>query len=442
MKESKNSLAGTGRVFAFTISGLMKNRGNIIAVVILLLAAVVCVPVLLTFGARGIFESQTRIPVDRIRYCVLADVSLTEEDLAGRDTAFEKTVFEETQMDEIHPGRLEPSEAGVCILAGEDNSFFVRVFTSEDTKLSRDDMTQIETLFTGALKDANYRQSGMNDRQMALVSATWQTSSEDLYSYMKQDTGNSDSAYSIQIVYSILVIMISAFAVGYIVRSVVEEKASKLVEMLLVNLKPLALITGKILASLLYVFGIFVLLIVCMLLSYAVSSRVMGIPGLWEFLSQAGKSLGVTNVGPGVLAAVLISLVLGCLMFAIIAGLSGSGCSSMEDISAASGVVTMLIMIGYFASIILVNLPSTTVELFSSICPVLSVYCAPIQFILGNISAGILVLSWALQAAVILLLMLFCAKIYRALLMYRGKRLTFSDMMAMFRGKTEKGGAK
>lgn len=442
MKENKNNLAGTGKVVAFTLSGLMKNKGNIIAVVILLIAAVVCVPVLLTFGARGIFESQTRIPADSIRFCVQADIPLTTEDLVGRDTAFEKTVFEEAQIDEIQPDRLDRSQAGVCILPGKDNSFLVRVFASEDTKLSVDDMTQIESLFTRALKDVQYRQSGMTDRQTALVSSTWQTSSEDLYSYMQPDTGNSDAAYSIQIVYSILVIFISAFSVGYIVRSVVEEKASKLVEMLIVNLKPLALITGKILASLLYVFGIFILLIICMLLSYAVSSRVMGLPGLWDFLSGAGKSLGLANVGPGVLLAVLVSLVLGCMMFAIIAGLSGSGCSSMEDISAASGVVTILIMIGYFAGIVLVNIPSTTVELFSSLCPVLSLYCAPIQFVLGNISAGILVLSWGVQAVVILLLALFCAKIYRGLLMYRGKRLTFSDMISMFRNRTEKGGAK
>lgn len=46
------------------------------------------------------------------------------------------------------------------------------------------------------------------------------------------------SGYVIQLVYAIVVLMVSIMSVSYIIRAVVEEKSSKLVEMLLLNVRP------------------------------------------------------------------------------------------------------------------------------------------------------------------------------------------------------------
>ena len=136
--------------------------------------------------------------------------------------------------------------------------------------------------------------------------------------------------------------------------------------------------------------------------------------------------------------AMLLSLLLGCLTFAIIAGISGAGCSSMDDISGASTASVFLVMAGYLVSIVAVNLPSGGAALFSSLCPVLSVFCAPVRYAMGNISLGLMVVSWAVQAAVILLLALLCARVYSYLIMYRGNRLTWKDIIGVARKKQGK----
>ena len=73
--------------------------------------------------------------------------------------------------------------------------------------------------------------------------------------------------------YSIFVLMLCTFVSSYIIQKVIEEKASKLAELLMVSVKPLAMLLGKILAVMTYVFGLIVSLLAVMVASYAVTGR-------------------------------------------------------------------------------------------------------------------------------------------------------------------------
>lgn len=92
---------------------------------------------------------------------------------------------------------------------------------------------------------------------------------------------------------------------------------------------------------------------------------------------------------------------------------------------------TILIFVGYFVAVLAGSIGGDGLNIFASLCPVISAFCAPVQYVLGNIGIGILLLSWLIQAAVIALLAVFSARVYRALLMYRGSRPTFRQMFAM-----------
>ena len=47
-----------------------------------------------------------------------------------------------------------------------------------------------------------------------------------------------------------------------------------------------------------------------------------------------------------------------------------------------------------------------------------------------------------LRFVVILLLALFCAKVYSSLIIYKGNRLKWTDMIGLARNKTGKGGVR
>ena len=70
--------------------------------------------------------------------------------------------------------------------------------------------------------------------------------------------------------------------------------------------------------------------------------------------------------------------------------------------------------------------------------PVASMFCAPVRYLVGDIGIGMLTVSWVIQIAVILLLAYVCARIYRALMMYRGSRMKLGGWITMFRQSSTK----
>ena len=240
-----------------------------------------------------------------------------------------------------------------------------------------------------------------------------------------------EGAYFLQLFYAIFVMMVSLLSASYIIRAVVEEKSSKLVELLMVSIRPLALIVGKILAAMAYVLLILALLMAGFAVSYLVTGLFLDLGSLGAMLEGLGLSLSRLKLSFGTVVIVLVSTLLAYLTFAIIAGVSGTGCSTMEEIGDATGGVTMLIMAGYLISIVVGVSENETVTTICCLLPVFSVFCAPAQYILGRIGFGTLALSWALQALVIVALALFCARVYHALLIHRGKRVKWREMLSL-----------
>ncbi|WP_286151981.1 hypothetical protein [Sporofaciens musculi] len=92
------------------------------------------------------------------------------------------------------------------------------------------------------------------------------------------------------------------------------------------------------------------------------------------------------------------------------------------------------------AAIMTIGSGSPVLAYVVSLCPVASMFCAPVRYLIGDIGFGMLAFSWALQLAVILLLAYVCARIYRALMMYRGSRMKLGGWISMLHQNGAKGG--
>lgn len=89
---------------------------------------------------------------------------------------------------------------------------------------------------------------------------------------------------------------------------------------------------------------------ICMLTSYKISSQFMNIS--YQNTPFGGLSLEQLNISPFTVVVVIVSLLISFLIFALIAGISGAGCSSMEDIQPACMAAMLLSMGGYMISCI------------------------------------------------------------------------------------------
>lgn len=289
------------------------------------------------------------------------------------------------------------------------------------------------------LDTARYASLGTTTEQLQSLSTPVTTETGSLSDYLSEPELDFADTFAIQYVYSILVMILSIFASSYIVRAVIEEKDSKLVELLMVSVKPLALIVGKILAAMTYVFGMLLLVAVGVTASYLISGSFMEVVSPLAMLQGLGLDLSGMNIGPLTILIVAVSLVLGYLTFSVLGGLIGTGCTSMEDMESANLSVVLIVMAGYIVASVTSGLGNTLAGTVLSLLPIVSVFCAPTQYVCGNIGMGLLCLSWLLQGLVLLLLAWLCARVYHELLLRRGGPGEVFKILSMARGK--KGGA-
>lgn len=255
--------------------------------------------------------------------------------------------------------------------------------------------------------------------------------------FISRDEIGFDARYAVQYGYSIVVMIVCVFSCSYIVRSIIEEKSSKLVETLMVSVKSEALILGKIFSVMTFIFAMVAALFMSFGLSYLVTGMFMDTSVIGNTLKGMGITADMFRMGPGLIAVVIISLLLAYMTFSLISALSGAGCSNMEDMEAANMTAMVIILAGYIASTIGTSFGSAP-AVFFSLCPVVSAFSAPINFAIGDIGIGILIISWVIQLLCILLIHKLSGSVYDSLITYRGKRLKFTKIIAMAGRKREK----
>lgn len=436
MMPSKADFRGTKKVFSFTLFQLLKNKGNIVSLIFLILMSAAMIPIMAIVNKAApadIGHSE----ITGVYISNLSDVEADWDQIARIDGFFAGVPFKEE--DGLTEDDLGMREVLLTVDGSAAGGYMLEAVCIPVTDLSEDEVDQLLDAARQVFEQARYEALGIGEEQLAMLTGGFTTSVSTVEEYENQDKTDFDTRYFLQLAYSIFVMMLSIMSVSYIVRSIVEEKASKLVELLMVSVRPLALIAGKILASMAFVFGMFAAMIIAAAASYVITGQFLDLSA--GFATIGGLDLGglFAALTPLSVISVLISLITGFLTFALIAGLFGSACSSTSETESAIMVPTLIVMLGYIVSCAVSGFDGGPVVVVCSLCPVISVFCAPVQYLIGNIGFGVLTGAWVLQLIVAGLLSLFCAKIYNELIIHRGSRVKLGEMFAMARssGRTK-----
>ncbi len=402
-------LSGTGQVYRFTLSQLLKSRANRVTLIIMVLLAAVSMPLTALLGGETPETSDTA-GLASVRVDNRTDLAL---DFSG-DAYWADTDF---SADAGEPD-------AVVTVTGDETGYQVAVNGSETADAG--ELSQLAETARQAVRDACLRAAGLSSRQLEALMAS---------------TGEEDSheeGFWVQYGYSILAMILCLMSASYVIRAVVEEKDSRLVELLLVSVKPMALLAGKILAVMAFTFGWLLAMLAGLGVSCGLTAGLMG-PGVLQ-KQLSGLLAAVPRVqedlwqAAGVLLVLLVSLGLGYLTMSLIGGVAGACCSGMEEAGEATGPVMLLTMAGYLASCVVGAVPSGPVAVFSTLCPIVSIFCAPVQFAGGNVSIWLVLASWVIQAAVIWGLLTLASRVYAGLIVHRGSRVKLRELMSMAKG--------
>lgn len=208
-----------------------------------------------------------------------------------------------------------------------------------------------------------------------------------------------------------LVFFVSATTFGAsIAQSVVEEKQTRVVEILMSAIPVKALLAGKVLGNSILAFG--------QILAIAALS-VIG-------LTVTGQSELLAGLGTPVVWFVVF-FVLGFILLAALFAAAGSLVSRQEDIGSTTTPITMLIMIPYFAVILFNDNP--LVMTIMSYVPFSAAVGMPVRLFVGSAQWWEPILSLVILAVTAALVILLGSRIYENSLLKMGGRVKLSEAL-------------
>lgn len=190
-----------------------------------------------------------------------------------------------------------------------------------------------------------------------------------------------------------MMVLVYGQSIGKIV---ISEKVSKLMETLLVTIKPHQLISGKILAMvviaiiqiLLWTVGLISGLGIGHIVAKSINPEYNNI--IFDSLDLIrDPSNGVAFSVPALILTV-VSLVIGFSFYCILSGLFACPVSKAEDLASATGIFQFLVIIGFLASYMLPlqGIDSPVVMNIMRIVPFSSAFMLPGDILFGNIGIG------------------------------------------------------
>lgn len=285
--------------------------------------------------------------------------------------------------------------------------------------------------------------AGLTDEQITAVNKT-----VSVYQSVAGEPTENDFGYVVKMVLpmlSSLVLFMLIFIYGQMVaQSIAQEKTSKVMELLLTSVRPLAVIIGKILAMGSLALIQFLMIIASgalgIVVSTPLSSSIIGSSEetgavTSQLMTEVGNALG--GFSPIVIVLIIIVFIVGFIFFALIAGLIGATVSRMEDLNAAMQPMAIIGVLGFY----LAYLPSSmggeanTMALISYYLPISSPFSIPSALLTGAIDIPQALLAVLVLCVFAVLMALLVARVYEQVILHTGNRLKISDIIGLAKNK-------
>ena len=328
----------------------------------------------------------------------------------------------------------------------------VKAASYSEKPLGMDTGNMIENRINDAVEAYRIEQSGVANLEeiMAGVKSNVKMHSYTIDESGKESISESGIYMALSMILGIAIYMFIALFSGMVMSSVIEEKSSRVVEVLVSSVKASELMFGKIIGVALVALTQFLLwiLLTGMLLGVGMGiigkDKIMGmmdtpapVPtemvegmmaptpemGDMEVIMSTIGNINLAEVG----IAFLFFFIFGYLLYASLFAAIGSGVENEGDSAQLQLPVTIPLMLGFFVALYAFKAPDSSLVFWFSMIP----FTSPIVM-LARIPFG--VATWELVLSIALLVGTFVAcawasaKIYKVGILMYGKKSTFKDL--------------
>jgi ABC-type Na+ efflux pump permease subunit len=454
MKEFK----GFGKVFSFTVGQMMKRKSFRTTFVLIAILCLLAPPLIMSLvemnamkeGTAGTGEN-TAVST-KIEKVVVVDTDqehpVDYEILNQEGTGdFAKLAYE-TAAD-LNAGVSAAGGGKAVVLfvekSGADEAeerYQINVLLPYGTDIQKKDAEGYESFVSDHFQTILNHKSGLTEEQQEIMENPVQAAA---YSMKAAEEGGDQFApvkRVLSFLLPYLLIMGLYFMILFygqnVANSVLLEKSSKLMDNLLICVKPAALVMGKMLA--IFVTGVLQTMfwIICLVGGFTVGCACVRAINpdttmvLVQFLGSLSLFSGIFSIG-GILFAIAVFLA-GFLLYCSLAALGGSLASKQEDLGTTNMLFTMALVISFMATLFGGVLEGNITDWMLYI-PFTAVLTAPGEALLGNLSVLQGSISLGILIATTIVVVWVAGRVYTMLVMYKGNPPSFGKIVKMIRNK-------
>lgn len=210
-----------------------------------------------------------------------------------------------------------------------------------------------------------------------------------------------------------------------VMNGVLEEKGTRVVEVLVSSIKPIELMTGKLVGICLVGLTQFVVWIATLV---AVTT-----PGLLGSLTTMPAGLDLPSLAPLTAVHFLLFFALGFLIYASFYAALGAAFNNIQEAQQVAGTMGIVFAVPAILMPMIINDPSSTLSLVSSLVPLFTPVLMPLRIVVETPPAWQIVLGYALSIGFLFLMVWLCGRIYRVGILMYGKKPTIPELVRWMR---------
>jgi ABC-2 type transport system permease protein len=437
---NKQDFNGWKKVYAFTLRQQMKSK------VVKVMTAIFCIVAIAAPILIAEFSSDDRESADA--KCAVSQIAVHMETEGKEDAAMTKSL-EEWMENTAYFQDVEimetDTDAQAVIQVEEAQGVFNITVTYEEALDATEEAAEDITAY---LED-NWKQylvyaNGLSEEVLQAVNEPVDIT------YVSDEEEFDEQEYSVSTALILVIIMILAFGGEVIAAAVVTEKSSKVIDLLMTSIKPMAIVMGKILAMLSYIVGQVLAMVICFLGSSVVYYNMKSGSFAGFHMPEVVKNVvqrylpGIAGRNLGIILLVAVLIVAGLIFFSVFAAIAGATVSRVEELAEGiklySVVLILCAYVGLFAGQI-VKTDSIAMKIIM-LCPFTTLFTTPTYALRGEVSAWIIIGAILLLVLAIYIALRFAATVYGALLYYKGSPMKWKQLLGIAKEQKEKQGEK
>lgn len=452
MEMKRNPLAGTGKVYRFTLKQMCAAKSWILSTVIVALLLVIGIPLLLWATTSSADEQpEEKDGKAQIRTVLVCDETEGTADYSQlKALGYEKLSYQAVDSMDAAVARIRDADSTVILrVTKPDENYLLTAYLPDKTELSRSTARSFVSFVERNFKSLLMQKADLAADQIAALSVPVSASTEELSADPDaEDDGSEDENgvlemlvdFAVPFLMLMLLYMMVMLYGQAMSNTVMMEKNSKLIETVLTAVHPFALMFGKLLATataaviqLLVWLGCLIggafggVLFVKQVISNPDSQAVATVDAIME-----NKSL--FSVSGIVLSLLFVAL--GFLLYLSLGAISGALASKSEDLSKTQIVFALVLVISFFLCLGTSGSEENAGGMFSQspwlrYCPFTAVLIVPGKLLVGRMSGLETAVSFFCMIAGVVLLVALAAAIYKLLVLYRGTPPTPKKLLAM-----------